>query len=148
MNPSFSKYHNSLFPPHSHGIKGSLSDKLSSSGSSGGGVCGTNTNNDNSIRCPKCREVYSTKEAKQLHTCNSILDQRFLSVEGEQGTVRKGGNAPSPNSDSCSSDSMTSSSGGATRSAGGGREDGIEIKSNKSSSTSPARVPLSCGGSS
>ena len=30
---------------------------------------------DSSIRCNKCREVYSTKEARRLHTCNSILDQ-------------------------------------------------------------------------
>ena len=34
-----------------------------------------------SIRCNKCNVEYSTKEARRLHTCNSILDQHYLSVE-------------------------------------------------------------------
>ena len=34
-----------------------------------------------SIKCNKCNEEYSTKEARRLHTCNSILDQHYLSVE-------------------------------------------------------------------
>merc|ERR1712083_1020932 len=34
-----------------------------------------------SIQCSKCKLEYSTKEAKRLHTCNSILDQHYLSVE-------------------------------------------------------------------
>uniref|UniRef100_A0A0K2TVP2 F-box domain-containing protein n=1 Tax=Lepeophtheirus salmonis TaxID=72036 RepID=A0A0K2TVP2_LEPSM len=37
-----------------------------------------------SLRCSKCREVFSTKEAKRLHTCNSILDQHFLIESGDR----------------------------------------------------------------
>lgn len=58
---------------------------------------------DSSIRCNKCREVYSTKEARRLHTCNSILDQHFL-IEGENRLKI------SPTSSKDSSDNSRSSS--------------------------------------
>lgn len=58
---------------------------------------------DSSIRCNKCREVYSTKEARRLHTCNSILDQHFLIEGGDRLKI-------SPSSSKDSSDNSRSSS--------------------------------------
>ena len=58
---------------------------------------------DSSIRCNKCREVYSTKEARRLHTCNSILDQHFLIEGGDRLKI-------SPTSSKDSSDNSRSSS--------------------------------------
>ena len=36
------------------------------------------------IGCSKCREQFSTKEAKKLHTCNSILDAHYLIDGGDR----------------------------------------------------------------
>lgn len=58
---------------------------------------------DSSIRCNKCREVYSTKEARRLHTCNSILDAHFLIEGGDRLKI-------SPSSSKDSSDNSRSSS--------------------------------------
>ncbi len=46
-----------------------------------------------SIRCNKCNVEYSTKEARRLHTCNSILDQHYLSVENS-GERSKSSSSP------------------------------------------------------
>ena len=48
------------------------------------------------LKCGKCREVFSTKEAKRLHTCNSILDQRFLTETKTQQGEGKTSRSPSP----------------------------------------------------
>ena len=54
-----------------------------------------------SIKCNKCNEEYSTKEARRLHTCNSILDQHYLSVENT--AERSNTKTSSPNSPQSSS---------------------------------------------
>ena len=60
---------------------------------------------DNVIKCNKCNEEYSTKEARRLHTCNSILDQHYLSVDNpEQRSNQK---TSSPSSPQLSSSSAT-----------------------------------------
>ena len=41
-----------------------------------------NSNSNQGISCSKCDDDFSTKEAKKLHTCHSILDQRFLTDSG------------------------------------------------------------------
>jgi len=42
-----------------------------------------------SFMCWKCKCWYATSEAKKLHTCNSILDQYFLTYKAVNGTPRK-----------------------------------------------------------
>lgn len=54
------------------------------------------TGEGGSIRCNKCNVEYSTKEARRLHTCNSILDQHYLSVES--AAERANSKSSSPNS--------------------------------------------------
>ena len=51
-----------------------------------------------SIRCNKCNVEYSTKEARRLHTCNSILDQHYLSVENAGERTSNSNKSSSPNS--------------------------------------------------
>ena len=51
-----------------------------------------------SIQCSKCKLEYSTKEAKRLHTCNSILDQHYLSVENAGERTSNSNKSSSPNS--------------------------------------------------
>ena len=68
---------------HSPGLAGGGGD----SGAGGG-----------SIRCNKCNVEYSTKEARRLHTCNSILDQHYLSVENAGERTSNSNKSSSPNS--------------------------------------------------
>jgi len=42
-----------------------------------------------SLMCWRCKCWYATSEAKKLHTCNSILDQYFLTYKAVNGTPRK-----------------------------------------------------------
>ena len=56
-----------------------------------------------SIKCNKCNEEYSTKEARRLHTCNSILDQHYLSVENTAERQANTKTTSSPNSPQSSS---------------------------------------------
>ena len=62
------------------------------------------------IRCSKCREVFSTKEAKKLHTCNSILDAHYLIDGGDRQKT-------SPVSSASNSDRSESTSASLSRSS-------------------------------
>ena len=68
---------------HSPGLAGGGGD----SGAGGG-----------SIRCNKCNVEYSTKEARRLHTCNSILDQHYLSASEAGERTSNSNKSSSPNS--------------------------------------------------
>ena len=60
-------------------------------------------------QCSKCNEQFSTKEAKKLHTCNSILDAHYLIDERDRqktsptGSVSEGSGASLSRSSSRSS---------------------------------------------
>lgn len=63
------------------------------------------------VRCNKCGIEYSTKEARRLHTCNSILDQHYLSVEnaGERSNSKSSSpTSPSAPAGGASSETVTS----------------------------------------
>ena len=78
-----------------------------------------------SIKCNKCNEEYSTKEARRLHTCNSILDQHYLSVDNTDRSVQNPKTSSSgPTSPLLQSSSLLSSAtndhGQSSGTAGGG----------------------------
>lgn len=82
------------------------------------------------IRCSKCREVFSTKEAKKLHTCNSILDAHFLIDGGDRQKT-------SPISTSSTSDRSESTSASLSRSSSRSSSPGIPFPSSGKKSESP-----------
>ena len=72
------------------------------------------------IRCLKCREVFSTKEAKKLHTCNSILDAHYLIDGGDRQKT-------SPVSSASNSDRSESTSASLSRSSSRSSSPGIPV---------------------
>ena len=64
------------------------------------------------IRCSKCREVFSTKEAKKLHTCNSLLDAHYLIDCGDRQKISP---ASSESASLSRSSSRSSSPGGSVK---------------------------------
>lgn len=82
------------------------------------------------IRCSKCREVFSTKEAKKLHTCNSILDAHFLIDGGDRQKT-------SPVSNSSTSDRSESTSASLSRSSSRSSSPGLSFPSSNKKSESP-----------
>ena len=88
------------------------------------------------IRCSKCREVFSTKEAKKLHTCNSILDAHFLIDGGDRQKT-------SPVSNSSTSDRSESTSASLSRSSSRSSSPGIPFPSSSKKSESPKPFSMS-----
>jgi hypothetical protein len=76
------------------------------------------------IRCSKCREVFSTKEAKKLHTCNSILDAHYLIDGGDRQKT-------SPTSSLSNSDRSESTSASLSRSSSRSSSPGLPLSSVK-----------------
>lgn len=74
------------------------------------------------IRCSKCREVFSTKEAKKLHTCNSKLDAHYLIDGGDRQKT-------SPISSASNSDRSESTSASLSRSSSRSSSPGMPISS-------------------
>ena len=75
------------------------------------------------IRCSKCREVFSTKEAKKLHTCNSILDAHYLIDGGDRQKT-------SPTSSVSNSDRSESTSASLSRSSSRSSSPGLPLSNN------------------
>ena len=85
------------------------------------------------IGCSKCREQFSTKEAKKLHTCNSILDAHYLIDGGDRQKT-------SPTSSVSTSESNSASlSRSSSRSSSPGIPSTVPVK--KSSQPSPGETP-------
>jgi len=82
------------------------------------------------IRCSKCREVFSTKEAKKLHTCNSILDAHYLIDGGDRQKT-------SPVSSASNSDRSESTSASLSRSSSRSSSPGLPMTSLKRTGDSP-----------
>jgi hypothetical protein len=85
------------------------------------------------IRCSKCREVFSTKEAKKLHTCNSILDAHYLIDGGDRQKT-------SPTSSVSNSDRSESTSTSLSRSSSRSSSPGLPLTVVKRSSMMAAAV--------
>lgn len=81
-----------------------------------------------SIRCNKCGIEYSTKEARRLHTCNSILDQHYLSVEN--AGERSNSKSSSPNSPTVPASETVTSGTTATSSSSPSSFDSASSRSN------------------
>ena len=82
------------------------------------------------IRCSKCREVFSTKEAKKLHTCNSILDAHYLIDGGDRQKT-------SPVSSASNSDRSESTSASLSRSSSRSSSPGIPLNNTVKKGDSP-----------
>ena len=86
--------------------------------------------------CSKCNEQFSTKEAKKLHTCNSILDAHYLIDERDRQKT-------SPTSSvSASESSSTSLSRSSSRSSSPGIP-GAGVSNKKSNNDTPPKLKLS-----
>ncbi len=92
------------------------------------------------IRCSKCREVFSTKEAKKLHTCNSILDAHFLIDGGDRQKT-------SPVSNSSTSDRSESTSASLSRSSSRSSSPGLSFPMSNKKSESPRSSSISSNSS-
>ena len=66
-----------------------------------------------SIKCNKCNEEYSTKEARRLHTCNSILDQHYLSVDNTDRSNQNKNSSPNSPQSSSANENVGHPGGGA-----------------------------------
>ena len=82
--------------------------------------------------CGKCNDQFSTKEAKKLHTCNSILDAHYLIDERDRQKT-------SPTSSVSNSETSGSLSRSSSRSSSPGAGAGI---SNKKPTETPAKIKL------
>ena len=85
-----------------------------------------------SNHCSKCNEQFSTKEAKKLHTCNSILDAHYLIDERDRQKT-----SPTSSNSESSSTSLSRSS---SRSSSPGIP-GVSNK--KSNNDTPPKLKLS-----
>ena len=97
--------------------------------------------------CSKCNDQFSTKEAKKLHTCNSILDAHYLIDERDR-------QKPSPTSSVSNSETSGSLSRSSSRSSSPGTvgatvsnkkptESGSKIKLVKNDSSEISKVKIS-----
>lgn len=77
--------------------------------------------------CSKCNEQFSTKEAKKLHTCNSILDAHYLIDERDRQKT-------SPTSSAGNSERSESTSASLSRSSSRSSSPGIPV-------SNPAKKP-------
>ena len=82
--------------------------------------------------CTKCNDQFSTKEAKKLHTCNSILDAHYLIDERDRQKT-------SPTSSVSNSETSGSLSRSSSRSSSPGA--GASL-SNKKPTETPAKIKL------
>lgn len=80
--------------------------------------------------CSKCNEQFSTKEAKKLHTCNSILDAHYLIDERDRQKTSPTG-------------SVSNDSSGTSLSRSSSRSSSPGIPVNKKSSDSPPKLKFS-----
>lgn len=71
---------------------------------------------DANICCPKCDMDFSTKEALKLHTCNSILDQHFLTDAGARNATSATTATTTTTTTSSTSPTLSSLSGNSSRS--------------------------------
>ena len=96
-----------------------------------------------SIKCNKCNEEYSTKEARRLHTCNSILDQHYLSVENpaERQPTKTPSGSSSPNSPQSGIDASLPSS-ATTTVAGTATATSLSSPSSFDSASSRSNSPM------
>ena len=96
-----------------------------------------------SIKCNKCNEEYSTKEARRLHTCNSILDQHYLSVDNTDRSVQNpktSSSGPTSPLSSATHNDHGQSSGGTA--GGGGAHSSSSPPSSFDSASSRSSSPM------
>ena len=92
--------------------------------------------NSKHIGCSKCHEQFSTKEAKKLHTCNSILDAHYL-IDGRDRQKT------SPTSSASNSERSESTSASLSRSSSRSSSPGIPIVNNKKPCTETPKLKIS-----
>lgn len=92
--------------------------------------------NSKHTACSKCHEQFSTKEAKKLHTCNSILDAHYL-IDGRDRQKT------SPTSSASNSERSESTSASLSRSSSRSSSPGIPIVNNKKPCTETPKLKIS-----